>query len=308
VEFRDTLKLLPISEWTALRLTLRRAFGGVASGLRVSASVSLILTITIEMFAPGSWEYGIGQLIRLAETNGDYDGIYAAIILLMILGYTLNAATHALVQVSTAPAKVDPDASPARREDLEMYLPEGLRGLPEQAIRVLTVDQVTETLMEIYAARGVAFELLDCQVSPDNVARRVVRFTAGSPPQPLLIGGATVYLDAMEHALGDSPDTWLSVRRELDRRSLGLIVRDHLGARVVYEDSSLELMSRPSRGTSPAAKRSAELPGRVVRRCREIRAAGGRALLANIEEFVAIDVIAGRPVATEGPTHISRAS
>ena len=60
----------------------------IATGLRISLAISLILTITVEMIAGSS---GLGFLILDYERSFRYPPMYAGIVLLGLIGFLLNA-------------------------------------------------------------------------------------------------------------------------------------------------------------------------------------------------------------------------
>ena len=81
------------------------------TGLRISASLALVLMVTAELIAASS---GIGYQMAAAETSFDLAGVWAGIALLAVLGYLLNAmvlaaerrllAWHHAVRGASAPS------------------------------------------------------------------------------------------------------------------------------------------------------------------------------------------------------------
>jgi ABC-type nitrate/sulfonate/bicarbonate transport system permease component len=75
------------------RVTLPSALPSIATGLRISATIALVVTITTELIAGNS---GIGYDISEMEQADRLAPMYAAIVLTGILGYVLNAVYFAL--------------------------------------------------------------------------------------------------------------------------------------------------------------------------------------------------------------------
>jgi ABC-type nitrate/sulfonate/bicarbonate transport system permease component len=71
-----------------VRVTLPSAVPYIATGLRISSSVALILAVTAELVigAPG-----LGREINLARQGGAVDPMYALIVVTGLLGWVLNA-------------------------------------------------------------------------------------------------------------------------------------------------------------------------------------------------------------------------
>ncbi|MFB4281190.1 MULTISPECIES: ABC transporter permease [unclassified Nonomuraea] len=70
-----------------VRIILPAASPKIFAGLRLSVSLALILMIISEL--KGSTE-GIGYLLNLASNNADMPAIWAGVLLLGVLGFTLN--------------------------------------------------------------------------------------------------------------------------------------------------------------------------------------------------------------------------
>lgn len=70
-----------------LRVTIPSAVTSIATGFRISASIALIVTVTVELVAGNS---GIGFYISQMEQADRLPPMYAAIILTGIMGYLLN--------------------------------------------------------------------------------------------------------------------------------------------------------------------------------------------------------------------------
>lgn len=84
----DVARNFGFSESEALwRITLPSALASIATGFRISASIALIVTVTVELVAGNS---GIGFFISQMEQADRLPPMYAAIILTGIMGYALN--------------------------------------------------------------------------------------------------------------------------------------------------------------------------------------------------------------------------
>lgn len=71
-----------------LKIIIPASLPSIATGLRISLAIALILTITVEMIAGNS---GLGFLILDYERSFQYPQMYAGIVLIGIIGFTLNA-------------------------------------------------------------------------------------------------------------------------------------------------------------------------------------------------------------------------
>jgi ABC-type nitrate/sulfonate/bicarbonate transport system permease component len=71
-----------------LRVTLPSAVPYIATGVRISSSVALILAITAELVIGSA---GLGREINLARQGGAIDLMYALIVVTGLLGWALNA-------------------------------------------------------------------------------------------------------------------------------------------------------------------------------------------------------------------------
>ncbi len=84
----DTARNFGIPPFEALyRVTLPAALVNIATGLRVSATIALVVTVTTELVAGNS---GLGFYIAQMEQANRLPAMYAAILLTGILGYLLN--------------------------------------------------------------------------------------------------------------------------------------------------------------------------------------------------------------------------
>jgi ABC-type nitrate/sulfonate/bicarbonate transport system permease component len=84
----DTARNFGIAPFEALwRVTLPAALVSVATGLRVSASIALVVTVTTELVAGNS---GLGFYVAQMEQANRLPSMYGAIALTGILGYLVN--------------------------------------------------------------------------------------------------------------------------------------------------------------------------------------------------------------------------
>lgn len=74
-------------------IVLPSAMPQIATGVRISLAISLILAITVEMITGSS---GLGYLILDAERSFRYREMYAGIVLLGVVGLLINQAFHML--------------------------------------------------------------------------------------------------------------------------------------------------------------------------------------------------------------------
>ena len=85
----DTARSFGVPPFEALyRVTLPAALVSIATGLRVSASIALVVTVTTELVAGNS---GLGFYVSQMEQANRLPPMYAAIVLTGILGYIVNA-------------------------------------------------------------------------------------------------------------------------------------------------------------------------------------------------------------------------
>jgi ABC-type nitrate/sulfonate/bicarbonate transport system permease component len=73
---------------TLLRVVLPAALPSICAGLRISLSLALVTTVVAEMIAGSS---GIGFAILQAQYGLKPEEMYAAVICISVIGYTLNA-------------------------------------------------------------------------------------------------------------------------------------------------------------------------------------------------------------------------
>ena len=72
---------------SAWRVILPAASPYIATGLRISTSIALILVITAELVASRS---GLGYFVRAAESASRVPEVYAGVLTIAVLGYLLN--------------------------------------------------------------------------------------------------------------------------------------------------------------------------------------------------------------------------
>ncbi|HEU4734947.1 MAG TPA: ABC transporter permease [Kofleriaceae bacterium] len=91
---RDTARVYRLSRWAEVRyLVLPTALPYLMTGLRLSASVALILAITSELVigAPG-----LGKELGLAMASSAVPAMYALVLVIGLLGVVINAGFRAL--------------------------------------------------------------------------------------------------------------------------------------------------------------------------------------------------------------------
>ena len=85
----DVARTFHLGRWrTAWRILLPAASPVIATGLRVSSGIALILTVTAELMAGQS---GLGAFIANAQLAVRTPEMYAGILTVALLGYGLNA-------------------------------------------------------------------------------------------------------------------------------------------------------------------------------------------------------------------------
>ncbi|HYW54073.1 MAG TPA: ABC transporter permease [Dongiaceae bacterium] len=90
----DTARNFGVPPFEALwRVTLPAALVNVATGLRVSASIALVVTVTTELVAGNN---GVGFYIAQMEQASRLPSMYAGIVLTGVLGYLVNVLFSAL--------------------------------------------------------------------------------------------------------------------------------------------------------------------------------------------------------------------
>ena len=75
------------------RVTVPSAVPYIATGIRISSAVALILAVTAELVIGSD---GLGQAINLARSGGNIDLMYALIIATGLLGWVLNIGATAI--------------------------------------------------------------------------------------------------------------------------------------------------------------------------------------------------------------------
>ena len=90
----DTARAFGFGRWRRLYLvTLPSAAPYIATGLRISSAVALILAVTAELVVGAP---GIGKMISAAQSGGDYALMYGLIMVAGLLGLVLNSAFTSL--------------------------------------------------------------------------------------------------------------------------------------------------------------------------------------------------------------------
>ena len=77
-----------------VRITLPAALPSIATGIRVSASIALLVGVTAEFLTPGAG--GIGSYMQRQELGFHLPEMYAAVVLTGLLGYTINLVLRAI--------------------------------------------------------------------------------------------------------------------------------------------------------------------------------------------------------------------
>jgi ABC-type nitrate/sulfonate/bicarbonate transport system permease component len=81
-----TFRLGPLR--STLRVILPAAAPYIATGLRISTSIALVLVITAELVASRN---GLGYFVRASEQSSRVPEVYAGVLTIAVLGYVLNA-------------------------------------------------------------------------------------------------------------------------------------------------------------------------------------------------------------------------
>ncbi len=90
----DTARMFGFARWEVLwRVVIPSALPFIATGVRVSSAVALIVTVTAEMVAGSS---GLGFYVKAMELGGRVPEMYGGILLLGVLGYLLNTLLRTL--------------------------------------------------------------------------------------------------------------------------------------------------------------------------------------------------------------------
>jgi ABC-type nitrate/sulfonate/bicarbonate transport system permease component len=76
-----------------LRVTLPGAVPYIATGIRISAAVALILAVTAELVIGNP---GLGKLLATAQSSGAYASTYAIVVVTGILGVLVNLVFRAV--------------------------------------------------------------------------------------------------------------------------------------------------------------------------------------------------------------------
>ncbi|MET0761680.1 MAG: ABC transporter permease [Thermoleophilaceae bacterium] len=90
----DTARAFGLGRFARMwRVTVPSAVPYIATGIRISSAVALILAVTAELVIGSP---GLGQEINAASSGGNIDLMYALIIATGLLGWALNLATTAV--------------------------------------------------------------------------------------------------------------------------------------------------------------------------------------------------------------------
>jgi ABC-type nitrate/sulfonate/bicarbonate transport system permease component len=90
---KETARSFGMGWWTRLRHVVLPSCGPyLATGLRISASVALILVVTGEYVVGVP---GLGREVLIAQSGGAYDRMYALIVMAGLLGLVINMGFHA---------------------------------------------------------------------------------------------------------------------------------------------------------------------------------------------------------------------
>jgi ABC-type nitrate/sulfonate/bicarbonate transport system permease component len=91
---RDTARSYRLGQWTRIRyLVWPTALPYVVTGVRLAASVALILAITGELVVGSP---GLGREIEVARQSGAVEIVYALVVVTGVLGVLANVATRAV--------------------------------------------------------------------------------------------------------------------------------------------------------------------------------------------------------------------
>ncbi|HET9610374.1 MAG TPA: ABC transporter permease [Acidimicrobiales bacterium] len=91
---KDTARAFGMGWWTRLRrIVLPSCAPYLATGLRISASVALILVVTGEYIVGVP---GLGAEVLVAYSSGAFDRMYALIVVAGVLGLVVNLGFHAV--------------------------------------------------------------------------------------------------------------------------------------------------------------------------------------------------------------------
>jgi ABC-type nitrate/sulfonate/bicarbonate transport system permease component len=110
---RDTARAFGMGRWTRLgRVVLPSCAPYLATGVRISASVALILVVTGEYVVGVP---GLGREVLVAQSSGAYDQMYALIVMAGLLGLVVNMGFHAVERrvLFWHPSRRSDDGGPA---------------------------------------------------------------------------------------------------------------------------------------------------------------------------------------------------
>jgi len=93
-DLKDRLRLMGANTMRVhLKVTLPAAMTFIISGLSISAPYALVVAVTAEMFSSNE---GLGFLLLSASRQYDTAGVYAAMVLMMVLGIVLTGMVRLL--------------------------------------------------------------------------------------------------------------------------------------------------------------------------------------------------------------------
>lgn len=91
---RDTARSYRLGRWATIsRVVWPTALPYVLTGLRLAASVALILAITAELVIGSP---GLGREIAVAQSSGAVETMYALVVTAGLVGVLVNSAVHAI--------------------------------------------------------------------------------------------------------------------------------------------------------------------------------------------------------------------
>ncbi|MBN9209306.1 MAG: ABC transporter permease [Microbacterium ginsengisoli] len=91
---RDTAKMFRFRPFSvAYEVSWKTALPYIVTGMRLAASISLILTLTGEMLIGTP---GLGQVLARAQQSASVVGVYSIVVIAGVLGVTANLVTRAL--------------------------------------------------------------------------------------------------------------------------------------------------------------------------------------------------------------------
>ena len=106
-QFVDTARSMGIRRWELVRRVVLPAVApGISTGVRISAGVAIVVTVSVELVAGTG---GLGGFVLGAEQGGATAQLYAGLVVGGVIGWLLNillsAATRRLIPWRTAADK-----------------------------------------------------------------------------------------------------------------------------------------------------------------------------------------------------------